>query len=94
MGNLVYSNNNIEVYQTLSPSGSWWSTSVYYWKAIGTDKMHGPFNSLVQAHVHYDAFMQAKGAPDCPLVILPPPIPIQPASNVIRVEFRLRKRVG
>jgi hypothetical protein len=75
--NCIMVNKSIEVYE-----GTKWlsAAKVYYWKEFQEPAMRGPFNSIIEATMHYDIFVKVRAS--------------QPDSNVLFVNFNTKRRIG
>ena len=76
-GYCVFACDKFEIYEELK--GPNLTQNRYFWKAFDMGKLHGPFSSIADAHLHHDIFVKAVEAPDF--------------QNVIFVNFQERKRV-
>lgn len=77
--NFLFNFGSVYVYEAKSDS-LFGKTSLYYWRYKDTASYHGPFKSIMECTRHWEESTR------------PPPVPPD-MSNVIKVDFILKRRI-
>lgn len=75
----LFSFGSVFIYEAKTSGTFFGQSSLYYWRYRDTSTYYGPFNSIMECTRHWEDST-------CP-------IPTPGTSNVIKIDFRARKRI-
>lgn len=79
---LLFTFGSVLVYEIKPKVYDLFNPSVYYWRYKDTPVLYGPFDSIMNCTKHWESTMHS-----------PAPIEQPDMTNVIKVDFKSRKRI-